>query len=90
VAKYGLDHGAEFLLAHGAVVDARDNAGQTPLHYASARGDDSLAKLLLAKGADVNARDTHGKTPLYVTLQVTSSYLRDDVEKVLRQHGGHE
>jgi ankyrin repeat protein len=46
-------------------VDARDESGCTPLHFAADRGQAVAAQLLLAAGADVNARDADGQTPLH-------------------------
>jgi hypothetical protein len=46
-------------------VNAADNWGETPLHYAASRSQKSVVKLLLANKADVNAADTNGETPLY-------------------------
>jgi len=74
------DHSAviSLLLKEGAEVNARDENGQTPLHY-TAFGEPcnayithsgksnhlSLVKVLVEKGADINATDKKGKTPLY-------------------------
>jgi len=67
-------------LDRGADVDARDNAGRTPLHYSSfcpgkpgifattsEMVDDS--RLLLEHGADIRAQDDGGKTPLQLALE---------------------
>jgi ankyrin repeat protein len=56
------------LLAHGADVGARNDTGQTPLHYASVwfqSEHHELAKSLLERGAIVNATDEKGRTPLH-------------------------
>ena len=47
---------------HGADVNARDFAGETPLHNAAARGDNGLIEYLVSKGADVMAIDRKGRT----------------------------
>ena len=46
----------------GADVNARDAAGETPLHNAAARGDNELIKYLVSKGASVTAVDRKGRT----------------------------
>jgi len=51
------------LLAAGSDPEARDGAGRTPLHVASAEGRVDAAILLLEAGADAFARDDLGDTP---------------------------
>lgn len=54
-----------FLLSHGALVDGRDENGETSLQSA-VRGDDlGLVKLLIEHGAHVNVPDNEGATPLF-------------------------
>lgn len=60
-----------FLLTAKADVNAKDNAGSTPMHQvAMAKGPHSdLIEMLLMHRAEVNARDKHGLTPLhYATM----------------------
>ncbi|KAJ1554525.1 hypothetical protein HK405_004794 [Cladochytrium tenue] len=80
-AAHGRADVAEYLLAHGADVGARDEAGWTALYHA-VKGDDAAAaappffrraregrlrvvELLLRAGADPDARSTAGWTPLH-------------------------
>ncbi len=49
----------------GADVEAKDNGGQTPLHWAARRNHIEIAKLLIELGADVNAKKFDGWTPLH-------------------------
>ncbi len=53
---------ARTLLVAGAVVDARDDAGRTPLMLAAHAGNLPLVEALLAAGADVNASAEGGWT----------------------------
>ena len=57
--KYHIDAGAD--------VNAKDEEGATPLHYAATK---EITELLIANGADVNAKDDDGWTPLYFGVAV--------------------
>jgi ankyrin repeat protein len=73
---------AEFLLAKGAHVDARDNAGRTPLNYSVGAGKNRtpstehqvIAQLLLDKGANINAEDQWGWTPLHYAVRMANKF----------------
>lgn len=54
---------ARLLVAAGADVNMRQQAGFTPLHEAAHIGDVDLCKLLLEHGADRSAKEDNGKTP---------------------------
>jgi ankyrin repeat protein len=56
------------LLEHGADIEARDFAQQTPLFVAAKSGALEIAELLLAQGADIEARDHFQATPLMVSV----------------------
>ena len=56
-------------LAAGTDVNAKDEDGYTPLHFAVANDDKELAELLIAAGADMNAKtDMFEETPLHVAV----------------------
>jgi ankyrin repeat protein len=63
---------ATSLLDQGAVIDARDEAGRTPLMLAVTQGQLEVVRLLLARGADPNAADNAGHTPLQQARQQNS------------------
>jgi ankyrin repeat protein len=54
---------ARLLVDAGADVNARQQAGITPLHETAQNGDLELTQLLLDHGADPSALDDQGKTP---------------------------
>jgi ankyrin repeat protein len=54
------------LLDHGALVDAVDKDGFTPLHMAAALYNKDAALFLLSKGADPLKRNKAGLTPIQV------------------------
>ena len=62
--------GVARLLALGADIDARDNNGGTPLHWAAVwNASPAVATLLLDHGASIEARDDAGWTPLHVVVE---------------------
>jgi hypothetical protein len=73
------------LLDQGAVIDARDEAGRTPLMLAVTEDRLEIVRLLLARGADPNIADNGDHTPLQ---QATKRNLRD-IAALLEQAGAH-
>ena len=69
-ATYGTAADVDFLLAHGADVNAANNAGYTALTRSIP--DLNKIKLLVEHGADVNA-SAAGKTPLLIAAGIRSA-----------------
>lgn len=59
----------EFLLAHGADINAKVEGYSTSLQLAAASGQLSLVELL-AKGSDINSKSREDVTPLYAAVKL--------------------
>lgn len=82
---------AEWLLAKGAKVNAKDVDERTPLHQVATR---EVADVLLAHGADVNAKDEQGSAPLHLAvgqgrLEVAESLLAHGAAVNAKDDKGH-
>lgn len=55
---------AEVLLSNGALVNAVDLLGETPLHKAVKSKNTPLVQILLARGADQSVKNNEGKTAI--------------------------
>ncbi len=64
---YQRNRAAEALVLHGAKLNAKDNEGRTPLHWAVCVSL-PLTKLLLEHGANPNIRDRDGESPIYQAM----------------------
>ena len=86
---------AALLIEYGAEVNARDDIGWTPLHYALVKGSKrpgfQTANMLLERGADVNAATAAvGWTPLHLAAHLSGvgyayGYDGPDVLDIVRQ-----
>lgn len=74
---------AEYLLARGADVNAKENSGATPLSYAITGGFAGLAKTLVDRNADINAPAMWGLSPLAFALE----FGRKDIAEMLADKG---
>ncbi len=57
------------LVAAGAEVNAVNEAGLTPVHFAAHASDD-IVKFLAAHGANLNVKDKQGRTPVEMALGI--------------------
>ena len=70
-------------LAAGTDVNAKDDEGLTPLHYAAYYSHKETVELLITEGADLNAK-SYGETPLDLAIRLGQTETAD----LLRKHGG--
>lgn len=73
------------LRAYGAILDAQDFRGFTPLIYACLLKDEETVKVLEEEGANINARCHLGRTPLIYAItpaNITSRAMPSSVERV--------
>lgn len=78
------------LLDLGADVDACDNDGARPLHWAVGAGNLSMVMALLAAGADPGCRDAQGRTPGDVVGEVFEGEEERAAVRRLLEVGGKE
>ena len=83
-ANAGSRQVTKLMLDRGAVCDAVDNYGHTPLQLAAAHGHAPSAVMLIEEyDADVNAEDAHGHTALHWAVNGK----QDKFTRMLLQHG---
>lgn len=63
----------DLLIENGALLDAEDNSGCTPLHEAVMNGDFAKVLLLLERGADVKTKDNRERTPLRLAAELSNN-----------------
>ncbi|OHE80714.1 MAG: hypothetical protein A2107_12905 [Verrucomicrobia bacterium GWF2_62_7] len=60
----------EVLLAHKADINAKDQMGFTPLHWAVVSLKKEIVSLLLANKPEINAKNSEGYTPLHLLARI--------------------
>jgi len=66
-------------------INAKDDQGETALHYAAASGFKEISRLLLNRGADAASRDSAGRTPAKVAMAEGHPELAEFIEKFSRK-----
>ncbi len=61
------------LLKAGSDLSDRDRAGETALHYAAARGADTVVSFLVEQGARLDAKDPINRTPLDAAMGIAQT-----------------
>ncbi len=82
---------AKMLIDNGANINAMDKYGNTPLHMAVFKSNDSsdeMCQFLIENGANVNKNNSLGETPLHMAAHVTKYHeVNINIVNVLLQNG---
>ncbi|WP_338477023.1 ankyrin repeat domain-containing protein [Wolbachia endosymbiont (group A) of Nomada hirtipes] len=76
----------ELLLEKSGSINARDQYGWAPLHYAVYYNEPDIVSFLVDKGADINVQAEDYKTPLHVTAQYNSG---SEITRLLLDRGAN-
>jgi ankyrin repeat protein len=79
----------QFLLDHGAGVNAQRDDLWTPLHLALQFGELNVARMLLDHQADVNAQNADGQAPLHLLSATQDEEIGLDLARLLLQRGAN-
>ena len=83
-ASCNKDDWIEILVTNGADVNAKDNAGDAPLHYAAYQNSlEAVTALVTYEKIDVNAKNEDKDTPLHIACRVNAR----KIVAVLLEHG---
>jgi len=85
-AKEGNIEAVKQHIAAGTDANAKDDVGNTPLHFATHGGHKEIVELLIDNGADVNAKNGGGVTPLDWGIL----HEQTETAELLRKHGAKE
>jgi ankyrin repeat protein len=78
----------QWLLNHGADVNAKNNAGEAPLHGVASHGHSQVCRMLLEHNADIHIRNYCGETPLhFAACPNLGVRVNVDIMQVLLDHG---
>src|SRR5579883_40908 len=77
---------AQYLIAHGADMNAYDRYGDSPLSKACEMDDTTFVSMFLAHGANVNDTDRYGATALHSVMYDTGAN-RMAIIRMLVEHG---
>jgi serine/threonine-protein phosphatase 6 regulatory ankyrin repeat subunit B len=66
-------------------INAKDDQGETALHYAAASGSMEMSHMLLNRGANVVAKDSAGRTPAKIAKVEGHPELAEFIEKFSRK-----
>jgi ankyrin repeat protein len=83
---------ARLLLKKGAMLEARDVDGSTPLIWAASRGETAVVKLLVEKGAQIEATSNTGGTALIAAAcncPIVDMPDTDNSVRLLLEHGAN-
>jgi len=80
VGHADLEKATVMLDRNPVLVNARNDLGKTPLHYAVVYGEPQFIGLLAERGADINAADGTGLTPLHVAAMMDRT---DEAERLI-------
>lgn len=85
--KQNQPHVIRQLIRNGAVVNARNHLGDTPLHLAALCGRDSIVQMLLDAGANPKVKNTAGLSPSAVAGNAGHWHIADNIRAATdKQH----
>lgn len=80
-----LDCVKQFILTSPNDINALDNDGMTPLHWALYSLEHDIAKYLIEQGAQFDVRDPHGQTAYDIALSENLDDILDLMHKILEK-----